>query len=778
MKSGLSAILFLLLLVCSCTSDDEKVSTPELKITSSDADVPIASDGGEVYIEFSANCSWKASADQSWCRVSRSSGEAGEYTLTVTADTNADYDDRNAVVSIVYGTTSEDITITQKQKDAIILSSNKKEVTSDGGGIEIELESNVEFDYEIVDDASEWITPQPATRGLSTSVLRFAVAENTMEDRREGYIVIKSEDLEETVTVYQEGLVPSIVLTQKEYTVSAEGETIKVELQSNVKYEVRMPDENWVTESTTRAMSTYTHYFVIAANEDYDSRETSIGFVNTDTGTESWIQIVQVQKDAIIVAQSEYELDHNAQQLSFDVSANVSLTVESSVDWIRQAVNTRKLTTTELSFTIDENTGTEPREGVITVSNGEIRQEIKIVQTAYVYITTPQDTYYVEFLGNTVAIEVSSNVDYEVKMPGDDWISYGGVDGQNPNIHYFVVEPRAYYISLLDSRKAEIQFVNSNYQLETTVDIVQLSADILVNASSEGYTVADGVNLVSHGLCGDTLYVGYKKDILIERSYSLDLEPQVDNKPDWISVSTDHSSNIISISTIEENPNEYSRSAIISLSESTYGYKQKICVIQAARPIQVGNYYAMDLGLNVKWAIHNVGASSTEDTGGLYGWGDPTGQETTNDVYNKDGHWVSELYGGPNPPASICGTSLDIATSQWGNNWRMPSYAESQELWFNSDVEWVTYNGVEGISFTSWNGNSVFLPGAGYRSGTNVFLTPLGYLSAYYWTGTYADADSAYRFNCDAMWAEYHAFADNGMISYRYIGHSVRPVVE
>lgn len=72
----------------------------------------------------------------------------------------------------------------------------------------------------------------------------------------------------------------------------------------------------------------------------------------------------------------------------------------------------------------------------------------------------------------------------------------------------------------------------------------------------------------------------------------------------------------------------------------------------------------IDLGLSVKWASWNVGASSPEDYGGLYGWADPTGNNTSTN--NTD-------YPNNNPPSNICGTNYDIAHIKWGENWRLPT---------------------------------------------------------------------------------------------------------
>ena len=90
--------------------------------------------------------------------------------------------------------------------------------------------------------------------------------------------------------------------------------------------------------------------------------------------------MTQKQKDAIIVAKNEYTLDAVGGDLNFEVNSNVDFKVDTSVDWIKQNVGSRGLETKPLSFTIDENTSDESREGLIIITSGDLKQEIKVLQ--------------------------------------------------------------------------------------------------------------------------------------------------------------------------------------------------------------------------------------------------------------------------------------------------------------------------------------------------------------------------------------------------------------
>ncbi len=164
----------------------------------------------------------------------------------------------------------------------------------------------------------------------------------------------------------------------------------------------------------------------------------------------------------------------------------------------------------------------------------------------------------------------------------------------------------------------------------------------------------------------------------------------------------------------------------------------------------------VDLGLNTLWATVNVGAESETEIGALVGYGDPTGLE-----------WSTSLsaYG----TGDVAGTENDIAyalgISEDGDY--LPTASQIAELISGTTQSWETVDGVEGIRFTASNGNSIFLPAAGYRNGTETDGEGIGY----YWSGT--------AYSVDGDYANTLKFDENGAeagLSSRYLGLSVRSV--
>jgi hypothetical protein len=170
----------------------------------------------------------------------------------------------------------------------------------------------------------------------------------------------------------------------------------------------------------------------------------------------------------------------------------------------------------------------------------------------------------------------------------------------------------------------------------------------------------------------------------------------------------------------------------------------------------------VDLGLSVKWATCNVGASTPGDYGNYYAWG----ETSTKSNYNYDNcAYRSKFWG------DIGGdSSRDAATANWGGSWRMPTEAELLELRQNCTWTWTTQDGYKGYRVTGKNGQSIFLPAAGYRLGDSLYNDGeyCGYWSS---TPDKSDTDGAYELS----------FYEGGRLvywSYRNLGRSVRPVLE
>jgi len=177
--------------------------------------------------------------------------------------------------------------------------------------------------------------------------------------------------------------------------------------------------------------------------------------------------------------------------------------------------------------------------------------------------------------------------------------------------------------------------------------------------------------------------------------------------------------------------------------------------------VENGHEY-VDLGLSVKWATCNVGATTPYGYGNYYAWG----ETTTRSSYSSSNYRYSS-----NP--TTLPLSADAAHVNWGGSWRMPTYNELSEL-KNTNYctwTWITLNGVKGYKVTSKkNGNSIFLPAGGWRSEN---LREAG-SSGGYWSTSLNTSNSDGAYGVDFEWGGSVEWASY----YRWYGHSIRAVCE
>ena len=184
----------------------------------------------------------------------------------------------------------------------------------------------------------------------------------------------------------------------------------------------------------------------------------------------------------------------------------------------------------------------------------------------------------------------------------------------------------------------------------------------------------------------------------------------------------------------------------------------------------------VDLGLSVKWASCNVGATQPWEYGGYYAWGETEEKSdysyNTYKYYGRNNTGITKYCTNSSDGTVDNKTTLeptdDVATVKWGGTWRMPTRAEQDELRNSCTWTWTTLNGVNGYRVTGPNGNSIFLPAAGSRTSTAISEQ-----------GTYGIYWSSSIYNSWNGGAYYIDFYDHKTEVYyhnRMLGHTVRPV--
>ena len=169
----------------------------------------------------------------------------------------------------------------------------------------------------------------------------------------------------------------------------------------------------------------------------------------------------------------------------------------------------------------------------------------------------------------------------------------------------------------------------------------------------------------------------------------------------------------------------------------------------------------VDLGLSVKWATCNLGASSPSDYGDYYAWG----ETWTKSVYTDENSYTYKKN-----MSDISGdVRYDVARANWGGSWRMPTKAEIDELIEKCAWTWTRQGRHNGYRVTGPSGKSIFLPAAGSRQSS---LGNVEYFGCF-WSSTPNDSGATSAYSCEFR-VRNSAYVRSDC--FRRNGFSIRPV--
>ena len=153
--------------------------------------------------------------------------------------------------------------------------------------------------------------------------------------------------------------------------------------------------------------------------------------------------------------------------------------------------------------------------------------------------------------------------------------------------------------------------------------------------------------------------------------------------------------------------------------------------------------HVIDLGLpyGTKWCCCNVGATTPEDYGGYYAWGETSEKSDYNN--STYAYYNSSTRDYKNIGSDIAGTQYDVAHVRMGGSWRMPNDDQIEELYRNCTCTWTQQNDVNGILLTGKNGGQIFLPAAGYRWSADLYNAGS---YGYYWSSTVGPLIDSYAY--------------------------------
>lgn len=284
----------------------------------------VSSDGDVFTKEFDNEdlANYSASSNQSWCVVTF---DVKTSKMTVKVDANDTYESREATVTIqdTKDKTSRTFKVSQKQNNCIKTGENSYSVSTAGGQVVIDVESNVDYTVSIEKDCY-WITlpnSSNGTRGLEKSTVVLEVSPNTYEKERSATVTLENTSTGDKaeILITQE-FKAYFEISPKELTIGQESCDIKVYLKTNIStFDCYLTDgDNWLKKSGRESVDEFTvcqNLRVSAFTEKYASRTTTVTFENVSYGFSEAVTITQ-NHTLYIKEESVYLMAGESQQLS------------------------------------------------------------------------------------------------------------------------------------------------------------------------------------------------------------------------------------------------------------------------------------------------------------------------------------------------------------------------------------------------------------------------------------------------------------------------------
>ena len=435
---------------------------PSIEVTPSTGTV--GPDGGSFQVTVTSNVDYSVNPDVSWIIPAGTDG--GVLTFNVVA--NDQESDRTGTVTFSYGSVSKTVTIKQEAMVPVIEIEQKEfSVPAAGATISIPVTSNVQYQAA---SGSTWIHAAEDNK--------WVVDENPNTTARSGKITFTYKSTSVVVTVNQAAKEkepdpdPFITVDVPEFTVPAEGSKITVNVTSNVTYVVN-PDASWIKAAGGTASA---KAFTVDANDSTSERTGTITF---SYGTISTVVTVkQSGKVPVIeVPTTSYTVPAAGGSVNVAVTSNVEYTIELGAEWLSKAGSTSG----HEAFNVAANEGAEDRSATITFKYGDLSKTVTVSQSGKGQVVEPfieigQTSYEIGAKGGTLAVGVSSNVEFTVET------SAGWVVRQGNTTSFTIAENTA-----REERTATVTFKYEN--ISKSITIVQKETDVLENGGDDTYTV-------------------------------------------------------------------------------------------------------------------------------------------------------------------------------------------------------------------------------------------------------------------------------------------------
>lgn len=313
------------------------------------------------------------------------------------------------------------------------------------------------------------------------------------------------------------------------------------------------------------------------------------------------------------------------------------------------------------------------------------------------------------------------------------------INGLTINTTYYV---RAYATNAAGTAYGEEFSFTTLCDLPTVITTAITNVEITTAKGGGNVTADGGAEVTARGLC-----------------WATHMEPTIEDG--FLTEGAGLGEFTCDITGLNENTRYYVRAYATNSVGTAYG---NVTTLKTTDDGTIAGIEYVDLGLSVKWAPFNIGATSPTECGDYFAWGEiETKTEYTEANSLTHGIYMDDIGGNP---------QYDAARAIWGSTWRLPSREEIEEIVAECTWEWTSVDGMNGCKITGPNGNHIFVPAAGCYIGAELkMLGQNGMYHSYKMCGDYVNFSYGFHFG---------EGDDNYQLDwlYRAYGRSIRPVTE
>ncbi|MBR4156797.1 MAG: hypothetical protein IKU01_08930 [Bacteroidales bacterium] len=313
------------------------------------------------------------------------------------------------------------------------------------------------------------------------------------------------------------------------------------------------------------------------------------------------------------------------------------------------------------------------------------------------------------------------------------------INGLTINTTYYV---RAYATNAAGTAYGEEFSFTTLCDLPTVITTAITNVEITTAKGGGNVTADGGAEVTARGLC-----------------WATHMEPTIEDG--FLTEGAGLGEFTCDITGLNENTRYYVRAYATNSVGTAYG---NVTTLKTTDDGTIAGIEYVDLGLSVRWAPFNIGATSPTECGDYFAWGEiETKTEYTEANSLTHGIYMDDIGGNP---------QYDAARAIWGSTWRLPSREEIEEIVAECTWEWTSVDGMNGCKITGPNGNHIFVPAAGCYIGAELkMLGQNGMYHSYKMCGDYVNFSYGFHFG---------EGDDNYQLDwlYRAYGRSIRPVTE